>query len=119
MLAPAAHLPGRGPHAAVFFKTAPPEHGVGVNAMQAPPKRIALQRDVEAASLDPWTRAEIARRVLPAGTVLEDPETALAEAEVAHRESVVVRTVDGDGWFGLQRIATASLRRAVGSRLTG
>jgi hypothetical protein len=82
--------------------------------MQAPPKRIALQREVEAASLDPWTRAVIARGVLPAGTLIEDPGPQLAEAEVAHRDTIVVRTVEAGGWFGLQRVATASLRRAVG-----
>ncbi len=82
--------------------------------MSARPRRIALRVAVPALSLDPLTRAVIRTAVLPAGTVLEDVDAALADAAVRHLESVVVRTVDGDGWCGLERVETESLRGAVG-----
>ncbi len=82
--------------------------------MSARPRRIALRVAVPALSLDPLTRAVIRTAVLPVGTVLEDVDAALADAAVRHLESVVVRTVDGDGWCGLERVETESLRGAVG-----
>jgi hypothetical protein len=78
------------------------------------PKMIALLRDVDALTLDPLTRAVIHEGVLPAGTVIEDPHAALVDAEIRQLDSVVVRTVYEGGWLGLERIATATLRRAVG-----
>jgi hypothetical protein len=82
--------------------------------MPALPARIALLRDVPATVLDPLTLLPIDDGVLPAGTMIEDPASVLADAEGRQLESVVVRVVDDEGWTGLQRIATASLRRAVG-----
>jgi hypothetical protein len=82
--------------------------------MSAQPSRIALSRDVPATSLDPLTLSPIDDCVLPAGTMIEDPARALADAEGHQLEFVVVRIVDAEGWVGLERIPTASLRRAVG-----
>ena len=82
--------------------------------MPARPSRIALLRDVPATALNPLTLSPIDDSVLPAGTLIEDLMRALADAEGRDAEYVVVRTVDGDGWTGLQRVATESLRRAVG-----
>ena len=78
------------------------------------PNTIALRREVPALTLDPLTHAVIHEALLPAGTEIEDPEAALVDAEAHHRDWVVVRTVDRDGWLGLERVRTASLRRAVG-----
>ena len=52
--------------------------------------------------------------MLPAGTWIEHVQPPLADAEQRQLPFVVVRTVDDEGWVALQRIATASLRRAVG-----
>jgi hypothetical protein len=81
--------------------------------MPAQPAKIALLRDVPATSLDPLTKAPIDDGVLPAGPMIEHVEPSLADAESRQLAFVVVRTIDGDGWLALQRVATASLRRAV------
>jgi len=75
--------------------------------------RVALRRELFAVSVDPWTHAEIQRRFLAPGTLIENAHEVLAEAERDGRPAVVVRTRDDAGWTGIERVATASLRHAL------
>jgi hypothetical protein len=74
-----------------------------------------LRHEVASLSLDPLTLVEIGPTSLPAGTIIEDAERALAVAE-AHGDAALVvraRLPDQKEWIGIERVSTVDLRRAL------
>jgi hypothetical protein len=81
--------------------------------MPAPRQLVALRRDVFAVTLDPLTHSEIGECRLEAGTLVEQPDDAVRDAEARAMEMVTVRVRDPRGWTGIARVGLLELRDAL------
>jgi hypothetical protein len=52
-------------------------------------------------------------RVIPAGTLVADPIVAIDEADEHQLEAILLRSQDGGGRIGVDRVRVAELRRAI------
>jgi hypothetical protein len=74
---------------------------------------LALRREVPAVALDPLTRREAGRHVLPVGTLIDDAKRVIEQAEAAGLTQVRVRVLENDAWAGFELVDVATLRAAL------
>jgi hypothetical protein len=87
-----------------------------MSQFQAQSRWVPLRRPVRSQSIHPLSRDVIREHELPAGLMIQDPFSILSHAVLGGVSEVLVRTMDQDGWGGMERLDAEALRAALDDR---